>query len=465
MDVHGKKASIIGAKRSGVAAAELLAKSGAKVFVSELGEPGASEAERLADCGIPWEQDGHTDRVCDADFCVVSPGIPRTAGIIRRVLEQGIPLYSEIEAASWFCKARIAGITGTDGKTTTSTLLHRIAEADGMKNGYRAFSVGNIGVPFSSLVLDMTPADLAVVELSSYQLEGCETFRPDVSVITNITPDHLDRYNGDMQLYAAAKFRIYASQRASDTLVYNFDDPLLRAQFSGNGRGFPFRIVPFGIGNDVPGSGSEEAFFYDEGMIRHLTAEGISEVFSGEDFLKSSFRGRHNISNALAALAAAAALGIEEGVSCKVISGFSGVEHRQEFVCSLDGVEWINDSKATNVNALLQALDAVPGSIVLIAGGRDKGNDYTVLFDVVRRKVVTVIAIGEAREKILQVFEGITRTAGADTLDDAVALARESAEKGQTVLFSPGCASFDMFENFEERGRLFKRSILALNPC
>lgn len=334
-----------------------------------------------------------------------------------------------------------------------------------MKNDYRAFSVGNIGVPFSSLVLDMAPADLAVVELSSYQLEGCETFRPDVSVITNITPDHLDRYNGDMQLYAAAKFRIYASQRASDTLVYNFDDPLLRAQFSGNGRGFPFRIVPFGIGNDVPGSGSEEAFFYDEGMIRHLTAKGISEVFSGEDFLKSSFRGRHNIYNALAALAAAAALGIEESVARKAISGFSGVEHRQEFVCSLDGVEWINDSKATNVNALLQALDAVPGSIVLIAGGRDKGNDYTVLFDVVRRKVVTVIAIGEAREKILQVFEGITRTAGADTLDDAVALARESAEKGQTVLFSPGCASFDMFENFEERGRLFKRSILALNPC
>ncbi|WP_327019574.1 glutamate ligase domain-containing protein, partial [Chlorobium limicola] len=185
----------------------------------------------------------------------------------------------------------------------------------------------------------------------------------------------------------------------------------------------------------------------------------------GEEFLKSSFRGRHNIYNALAAVAAASALGIEEDVARKAISGFSGVEHRQEFVCSLDGVEWINDSKATNVNALLQALDAVPGSIVLIAGGRDKGNDYTALFDVVRRKVVAVIAIGEAREKILQAFEGITRTAGADTLDDAVALARESAEAGQTVLFSPGCASFDMFENFEERGRLFKRSILALNPC
>ncbi len=465
MDVHGKRASIIGAKRSGVAAAELLAKSGAKVFVSELGKPGAADEERLAGLGIPWEQEGHTDRVCDADFCVVSPGIPRTAGIIRRVLEQGIPLFSEIEAASWFCKARIAGITGTDGKTTTSTLLHRIAEADGLKNGYKAFSAGNIGVPFSSLVLDMAPSDLAVVELSSYQLEGCETFRPDVSVITNITPDHLDRYNGDMQLYAAAKFRIYASQRASDTLVYNFDDPLLRAHFNGNDRGFPFGIVPFGIGNEIAGTGSEEAFFFDEGMIRHLTAEGISEVFSGEEFLKSSFRGRHNIYNALAAVAAAAALGIEEDVARKAISVFSGVEHRQEFVCSLDGVEWINDSKATNVNALLQALDAVPGRIVLIAGGRDKGNDYSILADIVRRKVDAVIAIGEAKEKILRAFEGITRTFGADTLDDAVAFARKSAEVGQTVLFSPGCASFDMFENFEERGRLFKSSILALKPC
>jgi UDP-N-acetylmuramoylalanine--D-glutamate ligase len=456
MDVKGKKVSVIGARRSGLAAAELLAEAGATVFVSELGRISPVEADRLAARGIAWEAEGHSGRVCDADFCVVSPGIPRTAGVVRQVLREGIPLFSEIEAASWFCSARVAGITGTDGKTTTATLLHSIAEADGAAKGYRAFSAGNIGVPFSSLAAGMASGDLAVVELSSYQLEGCVSFRPDVAVITNITPDHLDRYDGDMGAYAAAKYRIYAAQGPSDTLVYNYDDPLLREHFHPGRGAFPFRIVPFGVGEDVIRSGASEAFFFGDGVISRWNRGTADQVIAGTEFLKGSFRGQHNIYNTLAAVAASDALGISRDALRTAIAAFRGVEHRQEFVRCLDGVDWINDSKATNINALLQALNAVPGRIVLIAGGRDKGNDYSVLDPVVGRKVAAVIAIGESREKIIRAFAGITPTVQAESLEAAVDLARKTAARGETVLFSPGCASFDMFENFEERGRLFK---------
>jgi len=308
----------------------------------------------------------------------------------------------------------------------------------------------------------MTSGDLSVVELSSYQLEGCVSFRPEVAVITNITPDHLDRYGGDMQAYAAAKFRIYASQRNADTLIYNHDDPILREHFSGGERAFPFRVVPFGIGDGVIRSGFSEAFVFEGEEIVHWKPDLSEPVMAGAEFLKSSFRGRHNIYNALAAVAAADALGISRDSVRSALAGFCGVEHRQEFVRCIDGVDWINDSKATNVNALLQALNAVPGRIVLIAGGRDKGNDYSVLAQAVRRKVSAVIAIGEATENVCRAFESITATFRAESLEEAVSLARQAAHAGDTVLFSPGCASFDMFENFEERGRLFKHYTRSL---
>lgn len=462
MEVNGKKISIIGAKRSGMAAAELLAARGASVFVSELGQLTPDERTRLSGLGIEYEEGGHTARLCDADLSVVSPGIPRESEVVRMVIANGIPIFSEIEAASWFCRAKMAGITGTDGKTTTATLLHRIAEADGSEQGYRAVSAGNIGVPFSSIVSSLAPDDLAVIELSSYQLEGCTSFHPDVSIITNITPDHLDRYHGDIREYAEAKYRIYRQQKASDSLCYNVDDPLLREHFCNDAREFPFRVIPFGIDEDVTRHAAGEAFFFDGSMILHWK-DGLSEpVIAGEEFLKSSFRGRHNIYNALAAIAAASALGIGMDAVRSALSGFPGVEHRQEFVRSINGVDWINDSKATNVNALLQALNAVPGRLVLIAGGRDKGNDYSGLADVVRCKVVAIVAIGESKEKICRAFEGITRTLPAETLEEAVALADKTAGSGDTVLFSPGCASFDMFANFEERGRAFKHIIQGL---
>jgi UDP-N-acetylmuramoylalanine--D-glutamate ligase len=465
MHLSGKKVSVLGAGKSGIAAAELLRRQGAAVLLSELGRIGPEEASRLKKAGIAFEQEGHSEGVYDADFCVISPGIPQHAAVVKEMQARGIALYSEIEIAALYCRARVVGITGTDGKTTTSTLVHRICEADGLKNGYRAFSVGNIGIPFSSMVPEMGAGDVAVVELSSYQLERCFTFRPDVAVITNITPDHLDRYEGDISRYAAAKFRIYANQGANDTLIYNEDDPLLREHFTAESARFPFRIVPFGMDEPAGNGIDRRTVVLDGDAIVVRKAEGEERVAVTSDFLKNSFRGRHNIYNVLAAVAVSSALGIEGEVVRSVLREFDGVEHRQEFVATIDGTGWVNDSKATNINAMRQALVASPGRVVLIAGGRDKGNDYSTIAELVRKKVTLLVAIGESQEKIVSSFDGIVAVKTAESLAGAVSIARKAAEPGDTVLFSPGCSSFDMFLNFEERGRTFKECVHQLQPC
>ena len=463
MNLSGKKVSVIGAGKSGIAAAELLRRAGAEVLLSDHGRIEEHEMLRLQGLKIAVEHEGHSERVCDADFCVISPGISPQVQVVKTLESKGIPILSEIEIAALFCKARIVGITGTDGKTTTSTLIHHICEADGHQQGYRSYSVGNIGVPFSSKAQDMNPGDVAVVELSSYQLERCYAFRPDVAVITNITPDHLSRYEGDMLRYAAAKFRIYANQCAGDTLIYNEDDALLSEHFRGGH--FPFNIVPFGL-EPLHGGASDCRIVALEGeTIVVRTASGEEQVMVISAFLKNSFRGRHNISNVLAAIAAAMALGISYEVVRSVLREFKGVEHRQEFIMTVNGADWVNDSKATNINAMRQALEAVQGSCVLIAGGRDKGNDYTSIAGLVRKKVSFLIAIGESKAKITSAFEGIVPVKEALSLEDAVSLASGAAVEGETVLFSPGCASFDMFENFEDRGIKFKQCVYHLQPC
>ncbi len=465
MDLTGKKVSVIGAGKSGMAAAELLCRKGAKVLVSEFGRIGAVDLLRLREMPLSFEQEGHSARVYEADFCVLSPGIPPHAEVVTTMQAKGSPLYSEIEIASWFCKARIVGITGTDGKTTTSTLVHRICEEDGLRQGYRAFSVGNIGVPFSSMVSDMNIGDVAVVELSSYQLERSPTFRPDVAVITNITPDHLDRYGGDMNSYAAAKFSIYANQRAVDTLVCNGDDPLLREHFIDGMERFPFRIVPFGMDLVFEAKQASCIVVLEGDALCVRTVDGDDRVIETSEFLKNSFRGRHNISNVLAAVAVARALGIDNDVVRRVLREFRGVEHRQEYVLTINGADWVNDSKATNINAMRQALEALPGTAILIAGGRDKGNDYASITELVRKKVSLIIAIGESRGKITAAFKEVVPVEAVATLNDAVLFAHNAVRPGQTVLFSPGCASFDMFNNFEDRGMQFKQCVHQLSPC
>ncbi len=465
MDFTGKKVSVIGAGKSGMAAAELLCRKGSKVLISEFGPVRAEDRLRLNEMQIPFEEEGHSERVYDADFCVLSPGVPPDAAVVVTMEAKGIPLYSEIEIASRCCKARIVGVTGTDGKTTTSTLLHRLCEEDGRRHGYRAFSVGNIGVPFSSMVLDMHAGDVAVVELSSYQLERSPSFRPDVAVITNITPDHLGRYGGELSRYAAAKFRIYANQGSEDTLVYNEDDPILREHFFDGAKRFSFRMIPFGMEFHAGIRHDSPVVCFEGDTVVVRTLNGDEPVVVTSDFLKNSFRGRHNISNVLAVVAVARALGIDNEVVRLVLREFRGVEHRQEYVVSINGVDWVNDSKATNINAMRTALEALPGTAVLLAGGRDKGNDYASITGLVQKKISLLIALGESQEKIVAAFKGIVPVAVADSLENAVVLAYDAARPGQSVLFSPGCASFDMFHNFEERGMKFKQCVHQLPQC
>lgn len=450
--------SVIGAKRSGISAALLLRKNGAGVFVSESGRIGDDEHALLELNGISFEEGGHSERVLEADFAVVSPGIPPYVPVIRLLEKEGTALFSEIEVASWFCRARMIGITGTDGKTTTATLVAAMCRADAAAKGYRVFSAGNIGVPFSSLVGEMGRGDVAVVELSSYQLERCDSFRPDVAVITNIMPDHLDRYEGSMQRYAEAKYRIYANQREEDWLVYNFENETLRDHFGKSGRCAP-GLVPFSTRKELL-AGSEGNYAAMDGDCLTTRINGkIEQVIRADDLLKQSFRGRHNLENALAAVAAAKAAGIGTAPLREALRAFGGVEHRQEYVATIEGVDWINDSKATNLNALRRALEAVPGKVVLIAGGREKGEDFSELENEMREKVSMLVAFGESSGKLVSAFSSIVGVVQASSLEEAVQLAKRQAVAGETVLFSPGCSSFDMFENFEVRGNRFKERI------
>lgn len=455
--------AVLGAGKSGVAAAELLVSVGAHPLVSESGAVSSEAAERLQRLGVPFEEGGHSERVFDAKLCVVSPGIPRSAAVIGEMEAREISIVSEIELASWFCRARVIGITGTDGKTTTATLIHAICRQDGDERAYCAFSVGNIGTPFSSEVTSMEPDDIAVLELSSYQLEGCSSFRPDVAVLTNITPDHMDRYGGDIHAYAHAKFRIHASQGAADTVIFNHDDLLLRAHFENDGP-YPFRLMHFGMKPELLEAGSDDCVSVADGWIVIRTEGRIERFMKVDEVMKPGFRGEHNLYNVLSAVAAARASGVSDKAVRHGLTQFGGVEHRQEFVGSFGGIDWINDSKATNVNALRQALQTVPAGMVLIAGGRDKGNDYASITDLVREKVTCILAIGESLQKIADAFQGIVRVEQAASLAEAVELARTSARPGGSVLFSPACSSFDMFANFEERGRRFKQLVREMAP-
>ncbi len=459
--LKGQVASVIGAGKSGVAAAGLLARAGARPFLSEFGALAPEAAEALRQLGVPFEEGGHSERVFEAALCVVSPGIPQTAPVIREMHARGIPVVSEIELASWFCPARIIGITGTDGKTTTATLIHKICESEGERQQYRAFSVGNIGIPFSSEVSAMTSADIAVLELSSYQLEGCFSFRPNIAVLTNVTPDHMDRYGGSIEAYAAAKFRIHAQQGASDTLIYNHDDPILQAHFEQE-EPWPFRVVRVGLRVETLDAAPGDFVSVSEGEIVVRTSGSTERLMRVDAIMKPGFRGDHNLYNVLSSVAAASAAGVSAETMRRVLAEFGGVEHRQEFAGHACGLDWINDSKATNVNALRQALQAVPAGMVLIAGGRDKGNDYSVIADIVREKVACIVAIGESREKIADAFRGIVTVLSAASLPEAVDLARRNARPGGSVLFSPACSSFDMFRDFEDRGRQFKQLVREL---
>lgn len=441
--------SIIGAARSGLAVAELLLVEGARVFVSDA-KPAESSAVAIAELeriGVDYEFGGHTDRVLDADVMVLSPGVPDTLPIIERARQRGIEITGEIEVAWRRCAAPVVAITGTNGKTTTTELTGFILRRD-----RTTFVAGNVGLPFSRIARDADRQSVVVLETSSFQLEQISTFRPRIGMVLNITPDHMDRYPS-LREYAEAKFRVTMNQGPSDTLIYNADDATL-GELPERTKA---RVLGFSLRDEL-----EAGAFLRNGAL-HLRLDPGSEAERVIDADEIRIRGPHNLANAMAAALGARALGVPVEVIAGALREFPGVPHRLEPVRELDGVRWVNDSKATNVDSLWYALSSFTEPVILIAGGRSKKNVYDTILPLLREHVKCVILVGEASEEMERAFDGVapTRRAGW-SMEDAVAMARSMADPGDVVLLSPACASFDMFDNYEHRGEVFKSLVMAL---
>ena len=444
-DVRGKKISIIGMARSGVAAARLLQRKGARPFVSDKsGEENLqSEIKQLANDGIPYETGGHTERVYDCSLLVVSPGVPSDAPVLVNAQKRNIKIVSELEIGSLFCQASIVAITGSNGKTTTTTLLGRIL-GDAKKKHVVA---GNIGTAFSSVVLELAPTDIAVLEVSSFQLDHIETFRPRISVILNITEDHMDRYDHSMEQYAASKARIFENQTTDEILVYDADDEWCRKEAA--------RAKCRTIGFSLKATQEEGAFVENGFLVTVIDGKRIEVIPCGD----ISIKGMHNLYNSMAATLVGQLLGVGSASIRSTLKNFKGVEHRLEFVREVDGVRYYNDSKATNVDSVWYALQSFSEPIVLLLGGRDKGNDYTRLVDLVKEHVKAIVALGESANTVENAFRDSTSVTRAGSMDDAIRKARSLATAGDVVLLSPACASFDWFKNYEHRGLVFKELV------
>lgn len=449
MELKGKKVLVVGLGKSGFAASLFLRRQGAQVTVSDIRSAQAlgKDIPALIEQGIAVEAGGHgllTFR--RQDLIVVSPGVPLTTPELVQVRKFGMPIIGEVELAARFLKGKTLAITGSNGKTTTTSLCGAILEKAGMP----VHVGGNIGLPVIGLVEDSREDGWNVLEISSFQLETTETFRPDIAVILNITPDHLDRH-GSFANYVAAKERIFAAQIAEDALILNADDDVaFRAAARAHSRVFWFsrkRVVRQGA-------------FVHEGVIMFRA----SEQSAPEPILKLEeipLKGAHNVENVLAAVCAARLAGISPEAIRTAVAGFRAVEHRLEFVAEIGGVSYYNDSKATNVDAAIKAVEAFPGGVHLILGGKDKDSDYRLLRPLLAGRVKSVYTIGSAAEKISAHLKGAVNLVPAGTLDRAVALAAEAAETGDIVLLAPACSSFDQFENYEHRGQTFKSLVLA----
>ena len=439
---------VLGAQESGVGAALLARKRGIPVFVSDAGTIKPDYRAVLVAHDIAFEEGGHSvDHLLKADEVVKSPGIPDKAGVVRAIREKGIPVISEIELAARFTKAPIIGITGSNGKTTTTLLTHHILTKAGIDAGLG----GNVGRSFAALVAERDHA-LYVIELSSFQLDGIRDFKPHVAVLTNITPDHMDRYDHRMADYVASKFRITMNQGPEDHFIHCADD-----EWTGEGlKHHPVRAHqwPFSIRTSLAKGG------YLQDQHIHITTANTTFSMS---ILELALQGKHNVYNSLAAGIAARVLEVRNEVVRESLSDFQNVEHRLERVATVNDVEFINDSKATNVNSTWYALESMTKPVIWVVGGEDKGNDYAQLRELVRQKVKAIVCLGKDNTKIHKAFadlvEGIVDTASAE---DAVKASYQLSEPGDVVLLSPACASFDLFENYEDRGRRFKAAVRAL---
>ena len=449
--VAGKKISILGAARSGIGAAALLKQHGASVFVSDNGleQNLRSQIAILRSLNIDYETGGHSDRLLDADTIVVSPGVPSDATVLKTAEDKNITVVSELEIASWFCPATIIAVTGTNGKTTTTTLIGCMM-ADGKKKYVVA---GNIGTAFSSCIDAMDNRTIAVLEVSSFQLDYIETFHPKVSVILNITPDHLDRYGHSFDKYIAAKCRIFERQTNDDVLVYNYDDLETNEQIR-RLASVHVRTLPFGAERRF-----DEGAFVEDGKIVTVLNGVRSEIVEIDQV---GVPGIHNLYNSMAATLAAQAVGVDSQSIGHTLRTFKGVEHRLEFVREFHGIEFINDSKATNIDSVWYALQAFTKPLIVLIGGRDKGNEYSKLDDLVQKHVKAIVAIGESAEKVVQAFGTMKDVIRAASMEEAVLRAYKIATAGDIVLLSPACASFDWFQNYEHRGQVFKQIVNGL---
>ena len=443
-----KKIVVLGAAESGVGTAILAQKQGYDVFVSDFGAISAKYKKELTDRNIRFEEGQHSQEIIFAATEVVkSPGIPDKASIIVGLKERNINVISEIEFAARFTNAKMICITGTNGKTTTTLLTYHILQKAGLNVGLG----GNVGKSFARQVAEEN-YDYYVLELSSFQLDGCYEFKADVAILTNITPDHLDRYEYNLQNYVDSKFRILQNQGPADAFIFCADDEITMQEISK--REFKMQCLPFSIKQ------KEGMSAYTENNNLIIQTHNQTLTMSIQDL---ALQGKHNLYNSMASGIASRILEIRKEVVRESFSDFENIEHRLEFVNSVHGIDFINDSKATNVNSTWYALESLQSPIIWIAGGVDKGNDYSMLTELVQNRVKALVCLGTDNKKLIKAFKEIVPViVEASSADEAVQTAYRLGKKGDTVLLSPCCASFDLFENYEDRGRQFKAAVRSL---
>ncbi|MGH8003394.1 MAG: UDP-N-acetylmuramoyl-L-alanine--D-glutamate ligase, partial [Limisphaerales bacterium] len=446
--IKGKKVAILGMARSGLALARLVKDFGGVPFVSDQKPASALTAPiaELEKLGVAYETGGHTSACWEGkDFLVISPGVFKDAPILREAQTRALPVFGEVEVAFWLCSSPLAAVTGSNGKTTTTALLGTIFSS----SGYTSKVAGNIGLPFSAVVLEKKNYQMIVLEISSFQLEYIEEFAPELSVFLNLSPDHLDRY-ASYEEYRAAKLRVFENFGVGKKAVVNYDDSFLR-DYARNLKG---DVYYFSMKEKVP-----QGAYLEGETLTFVSPQGKIPLVKKEEL---PIKGPHNCANALAAATAALAWGLPKEGAVKGLLSFKGVPHRLEPVAEVNGVKFINDSKATNVDSVWYALQSVNPPIVWIAGGKDKGGSYAPLRELFPNRVKGMVLIGQARPLIRKALEDLAPAYETKTLPEAVEKAYELAVEGDTVLLSPACSSFDMFSNFEERGETFKKSVMEL---